>query len=57
MDACGKVRGTADFGAVNAVEDLAEVGSEGDKDFGTFAAHRHKADRGFGVGLGFGGED
>ena len=39
LDACGEVGGTADFGAVDAVEDFAEVGGEGDEDFGAFAAH------------------
>ena len=45
------------LGAVHAVKDLAEVGSEGDEHFGAFAAHAHQSDGGFRVRLRFSLED
>ena len=57
LDACGEVGRTLNFGAVHAVKEFAELGGEGDEDFGAFAAHRHETDRGFRVGFGLGRED
>lgn len=45
------------FGAMEAIEDFAGVSGEGCEDFGPRAAHRHKADAGFRVGLRFAMED
>ena len=45
------------LGAMHAIENLAEVGSESNEHFGTFAAHAHEPDGGFGIRLRFGLED
>ena len=57
LDACCKMCGASDLGAVDTIKDFTKVGGESDEDFRTFAAHGHEADGRFGVGSGFGGED
>ena len=39
---------------MHAVQDLAEIGGQGDQDFRTFTAHTHQAHRGLWICVGFG---